>query len=167
MMRAAATFALLTAAYSVTLAAETVLRLEDATVRYDETRWRASLAGRSATFVSQRELARGLDPVMLHVVDDAAPCAALARRAFRSGAYDERTVAIEKTIIGGIAGVRLAAHTRCRNATPRGEVACVRIGGRAYLLESLQPGCHGRNLFSGIDPLGEIAAGISFATTAQ
>lgn len=167
MIRTAATFALLAAACGVALAADTVLKLEDATVRYDETRWRASVAARGATFIPQRELARGLDPVVLHVVDDAAPCPVIARRIFHSGAYDERAIAVEKTIIGGVAGVRLVAHTRCRNATPRGEVACVRLGKRAYLLEALQPGCRGRNLFSGIDPLAEIAAGISFAPIAQ
>jgi hypothetical protein len=36
-------------------------------------------------------------------------------------------------------------------------------GTRTYLLQALQPGCGGRNLFSGIDPLTEIADGITFA----
>lgn len=45
---------------------------------------------------------------------------------------------------------------------PRGEVACVLVGGRAYLLQAAQPGCGGRNLFSGIDPIAEVASGISF-----
>jgi hypothetical protein len=38
----------------------------------------------------------------------------------------------------------------------------VKSGGRAYVLRSVNPGCEGRNLFSGIDPIAEIAAGITF-----
>ncbi len=64
--------------------------------------------------------------------------------------------------MGGIAGEGFSAHTGCRNATPRGEVLCVKVGKRAYVLEALQVGCGGRNLFSGIDPLAEIAAGVTF-----
>jgi hypothetical protein len=39
----------------------------------------------------------------------------------------------------------------------------VKKGSRTYLLQALQTGCGGRNLFSGIDPLAEIAGGITFA----
>ncbi len=58
------------------------------------------------------------------------------------------------------------AHTGCRNATPRGVVACAKVAGRTYLLQAVQAGCSGRNLFSGIDPLTELADGISFARDA-
>jgi hypothetical protein len=90
----------------------------------------------------------------------------LARRAFDIGLYDALERLPVATRIGGVEGVRLSASTGCRNATPPGAVACVRVAGRAYLLQALQPDCGGRNLFTGIDPLAEIAAGIGFAAAA-
>jgi hypothetical protein len=41
-------------------------------------------------------------------------------------------------------------------------VLCVKTGSRAYLLQALPGGCLGNNLFSGIDPLEEIADGMTF-----
>lgn len=165
MKLAAAVLVLLAATCGGAVGAETIISIGEATVRYDETRWSTSVSDRSVTFFPQRALAHGLDPVVLHIIDDAAPCPALARRAFRGSAYDERSITREKTTIDGMEGVRFAAHTRCRNATPRGAVACVRVGAHAYLLEALQPGCRGRSLFSGLDPLAEITAGISFPSS--
>jgi hypothetical protein len=86
----------------------------------------------------------------------------LAQRAFALGHYDASEIISTPVAVGGVAAERFAAHTGCRNATPLGEVVCVRFKERAYLLSALQPGCGGRNLFSGIDPLDEIAAGIAF-----
>ncbi len=56
-----------------------------------------------------------------------------------------------------------SAPTRAA-ATPRraARYSASKVGKRAYILEALQVGCGGRNLFSDIDPLSEIAAGVTF-----
>jgi hypothetical protein len=148
---------------SVALAADTVVRLGDASVRFDRARWQASVFQDSISFAPQGEAARELDPVVLRIVTDDAPCAALAESAFGIGHYDVSDIARIPIEIGGVSGERFMAHTGCRNATPRGVVACAKVASRTYLLQALNPGCEGRNLFSGIDPLTELAAGISFA----
>lgn len=161
MKRLATALALALAAGSA-IATDAIVTLGEARVRYDDTRWKALPLEGSVSFEPQGEAMRKVDPVELRVVDASAPCEELAARAFALGPYDERDLKPAPTRIAGIPGVRITAHTRCRNATPVGVVACVRVGTRAYLLRALQVGCRGRNLFSGIDPLGEIAAGITF-----
>lgn len=143
-------------------ATEMIVNLGDARVRYDDARWTATPSAASIRFEPQGEVMRRVDPVELQMVDEAGDCDALAARAFALGPYDESEITRQATRIGGIDGVRLSAHTRCRNATPRGVAACVRFEGRAYLLSAVLPGCRGRNLFTGIDPLSELVAGISF-----
>ena len=116
----------------------------------------------------------------MHVIDDGETCTALAVRAFETrhydtaelaraafdgGRYDKQSLAASGVSIGGLTAERFAAHTGCRNATPRGVIICVKHGGHAYLLQALNPGCTGRNLFSGVDPLTEIADGIRFETS--
>ncbi len=165
-LRAALGVALACAApASPVLAAEATVRLGDAVVRFDRARWRADVAGDSIRFEPQGEGTHRVDPVELHVTDDA-PCPVLAERAFAFGHYDARDPVPVAIAIAGISGERFAARTGCRNATPTGVVVCMKVAGRAYLLQSLNPGCEGRNLFSGIDPLAEIAAGVSFSTGA-
>jgi hypothetical protein len=146
------------------LAADTVVRLGDASIRFDRARWKASISHDSISFAPQGEPARELDPVLLRVVSEDAPCAALAESAFGIGHYDVSDMARTPIEIGGVSGERFMAHTGCRNATPRGVIACAKVSGRTYLLQALQPGCGGRNLFSGIDPLAELTDGITFAT---
>jgi hypothetical protein len=148
---------------TATQAAETIIRVGDATVRFDAMRWHASVTETGATLTPQGEAARDLDPADLRVFPNDTPCATLAEQAFSLGHYDVSDIERTPATIGGVAAERFAAHTGCRNATPRGEVMCVKVAGKTYLLEALQMGCGGRNLFSGIDPLAEIAGGISFA----
>jgi hypothetical protein len=149
----------LTAAY----AADAVVRIGDANVSFDRERWRASVIDDGIRFEPQGETGSRLDDVELLVRYDA-PCREMALQAFRVGyRYDTDAMQATPITIGGIAGERFEAHTGCRNATPRGVVACIKAGGRTYLLTSLNAGCTGRNLFSGIDPIADIAAGISFA----
>lgn len=162
MIRLLVTLALTALACSGASAAEATVALGVARVRYDDGRWTATVSASSVRFEPQGEAMRRVDPVELHATQEPTPCAVLAARAFALGAYDERELTPMETTIGDVAGVRISGHTRCRNATPRGEVACVRVGRRAYLLQAVQPGCGGRNLFSGIDPLAEIASGITF-----
>lgn len=162
MMRASATGLLLSASVSAAFAVHTSVRLADASVRFDGTRWQASASINSIHFAPQGEAARTLDPVELHLVRDDAPCIALARRALQFGAYDTTALLPAPISIAGVNGERFAAHTMCRNATPQGVVACVKVGPRTYLLQSVQVGCGGRNPFSGIDPTAEIASGIKF-----
>ena len=145
------------------LAADVVVRLGDASVRFDRARWQSSVSHGSISFAPQGEAARELDPVVLRVVTGVQPCAALAESAFGIGHYDVSAMERAPIEIGGVSGERFMAHTGCRNATPRGVIACAKVAGRTYLLQALNIGCEGRNLFSGIDPLTELTSGISFA----
>ena len=148
------------------LARDAAVRLGDASVRFDRTRWQASVSHDSVSFAPQGEAARELDPVVLRVVVVEQPCATLAESAFGIGHYDVSDMARTPIEIGGVSGERFMAHTGCRNATPRGVIACAKVADRTYLLQALQPSCGGRNLFSGIDPLTELAEGITFARDA-
>lgn len=148
------------------LAADVAVRLGAAGVRFDRARWQASASHDSVSFTPQGEIARELDPVVLRVVAGEQPCAVLAESAFGIGHYDVSDIERTPIEIGGVNAERFMAHTGCRNATPRGVIACVKVSGRTYLLQALQIGCGGRNLFSGIDPLTELADGISFARDA-
>ena len=152
------------ATLSAAFGAETSVRLDDATIRFDAARWKTTALDNSVAFIPKGEAERELDPVTLRSLSDDAPCAAMAERSFQIGRYDLSENSPRRVTIGGVAGERFSAHTRCRNATPRGEVMCVKVDKRTYMLEALHVGCGGRNLFSGIDPLSEIAAGISFST---
>ncbi|MTD93007.1 hypothetical protein GIW81_01520 [Hyphomicrobium sp. xq] len=145
------------------LAAEVAVRLDDASVRFDRARWQASVSHDGISFSPHGEAARELDPVVLRVVAGEQSCAVLAATAFGIGHYDLSAIEGTPIVIGGIGGERFMAHTGCRNATPRGEIICAKVAGRTYLLQALNAGCEGRNLFSGIGPLEEIASGISFA----
>jgi hypothetical protein len=68
------------------------------------------------------------------------------------------------TTVAGVTSLRLEAHTRCRNAMPRGVVICTVYRGSAYVLTANRAGCRsgGQNLFSGTDPLQELVGGIHF-----
>jgi len=152
-------------AFSVTdtHAAEAIVELGDARVAYDDARWRAVEQRGRIEFAPQGENARRMDGAVLRIVDGDNACSDLALQAFEVGLYDTDGLTSTPVAVGGIAGERFEAHTRCRNATPRGVVICVKHGAYAYLLQSLNPGCSGNILFSGIDPLNEVAAEITFA----
>jgi hypothetical protein len=164
MMRLAVVPLLLAIAQPMAIAADRVAELGDATVRYDDTRWRTLPSEGTVRFEPHGEAMSRIDPVELHLADGDTTCAALADFAFQFGHYELGSMTTAPITAGGIAGERFEAHTGCRNATPRGVVICVKSAGNAYLLQSLHPGCTGNNLFSGIDPLAEIAAGISFSS---
>ena len=136
--------------------------LMNARVTYDDARWSATQSAGNAwlRFDPLGQLGKDLDPVDFRVVRSAAPCSALVRQIFEAGRYDTRSVATTPASIGGKPGERFAAHTGCRNATPRGVIICVKDAGQTYLLQALRAGCRGRNPFSGVDPLAEIADGI-------
>lgn len=157
-----ATCVVLALAAGTAMAADAAITLGAARVRYDDTRWNALASEGGVRFEPIGDAARKLDPVKLHVAETPVSCAELASRAFAFGHYDSDELAPMAVKVGGVAGERFEAHTRCRNATPKGVVICVKRGGVAYLLQSLNPGCHGRNLFSAIDPLDEIAGGLTF-----
>ncbi len=143
-------------------AADAIIHLGDARVRYDDTRWQATERSGRVQFTPLGENARRLDPADLRILDDSATCTDLALQAYELGYYDTRALAPTPTVVGGVKGERFEAHTGCRNATPRGVIICVKTKGSAYLLQSLNTGCQGNNLFSGIDPLSEIANGMTF-----
>ncbi len=151
------------AAYPV--AADT-LRVGAARIAFDATRWQvADVSKASATFVPKVTIAGRLDPVHIlrHAADSDAPCERLPQDLLALHGYDAQTYNRSRVVLGGRDATRIAARTGCRNATPLGVVACVKSGGDVYVLSALQAGCHGANLFSGIDPLEEIAQGLSFA----
>jgi hypothetical protein len=110
------------------LAGDTTVRVGGATIRFDPARWKASVSENSAYFTAQGEAERELDPVALRTFSDSTPCAMLAERAFQVGHYDLSDIAPSPMTVGGVAGERFAAHTGCRNATPRGEIVCVKVG---------------------------------------
>ena len=145
-------------------AAEATISLGDAHVRYDDTRWRALPSADRVRFEPQGAIERKLDPVELHIADHTASCADLAAAAFGIGLYDLNAFVSAPWTIGSVTGEHFAVRTRCRNATPTGVVGCVKVAGRTYILQAVQAGCTGHNLFSGIDPLTEIAGGISFSS---
>lgn len=163
-MRLLAGLALLAFLSAAAHAAEATIALGDARVSYDDARWTALRSADLVRFEPQSEQMHRLDPVELHVADPATPCADLAAQAFALGHYDVTAAVPAPWVIGGIQGERYAAHTRCRNATPKGAVVCVKVANRTYVLRAVNPGCEGRNLFSGIDPLAELSAGISFSS---
>jgi len=140
------------------------LRLGDMELAYDGERWRAEPDGdRAVTMRPAGAIERKLDPITLTwaPAEGIEGCRTLAARAF-SDLYEQPEAGpIE---IAGTPGIRLAAHTRCRNATPTGVVACVPYRGSVYLLTATQTSCRspGFNLFSGIDPLRELLDGMRF-----
>lgn len=142
-------------------AGEAVAELGSARVRYDDTRWQLSANSDGLLFHPLGALERDRDPVTLRMANGDASCDGLASNAFASGPYDTQTIKTAAVRIGGVTGERFAANTGCRKATPQGVIICIKFGGHAYLLQSLNAGCSGRNIFSGIDPLDELAAGIS------
>ena len=140
------------------------LRLGEMELVFDAARWRAEPAGEnSVTLQPVGDAARKLDPVM--VTSGPAgerDCERLARRRLADRLYEEASASAAE--IAGRPAVHLTAHTRCRNAMPRGVVICVEHRGTAYLLSATRPGCRsgGRNLFTGMDPLLELAGGVRF-----
>jgi hypothetical protein len=145
-------------------AEQRTVRLGAALVRFDSARWATTETTGAVYFNPQGTGAPKLDAVVLRRIPDdgVATCEAQATRMFGMGHYDLGSIQRTPMPLGDVSGERFTAHTRCRNATPRGEVACVPVGGATYLLVAVQHGCQGNNLFSGIDPLGEIAAGVAF-----
>ncbi|MDP1911427.1 MAG: hypothetical protein Q8K85_24265 [Hyphomicrobium sp.] len=145
-------------------AEQRTVRLGAALVRFDGARWATSETTGAVYFNPQGEAARKLDAVELRRIPDdgVVTCETHATRAFGLGQYDLGSIVRTPMSVGNIAGERFTAHTRCRNATPRGEVACARVANAVYLMVAVNDGCQGNNLFSGIEPLGEIAAGMAF-----
>ena len=148
-------------------AAETaILRLGALQLSYDATRWSAVRAGDGAfTMQPIGAIADELDPVDVTRVQARATdsCETLARRKLSAPMYDGNPagVAIE---IAGVKALRMTADHGCRNAMPSGVVICAPHRDKFYVLTASRPGCRSgaNNLFSGIDPLHELASGIRF-----
>jgi hypothetical protein len=141
------------------------LRLGQLELSYDVERWQAELTGdTSATILPTGTIARKLDAITISraPTDGIEGCRALGTGQFQGSLYEEPTAG--QIEVAGVAGIRLSAHTRCRNATPTGVVVCVPYRGMGYVLKATQFSCRspGYNLFSGIDPLQELLDGIRF-----
>jgi len=150
---------------AVAAAEPKTLRFGQMELAYDGERWRPEFAG-DATISMQAAgaIARKLDTIAIAraPTEGLEGCKELGQRQFIGSLYDEpKTSPIE---VAGVAGIRLSAHTRCRNATPKGVVVCLPYRGTGYVLKATQTGCRspGYNLFSGIDPLQELLDGIRF-----
>jgi len=146
-------------------AADPVVRVGRATIRFDPARYQSiSLSAVAAYFAPQKEAARELGQVGVRAYAgaEALSCAELAQQTFAAHSYDDSAIEQFPASIGGRPAERFGAHTRCRNATARGEIACVVAHGQTYVFSALQAGCAGRNPFSGVDPLAEIIGGVSF-----
>lgn len=133
-------------------------------IAYDGARWQA--VRESDTAVTMQPIgdnSQRLDPVTIKrsAVADRAGCLDLARQELAGRIYELPT--ISEIQVAKLPAVRLTAHTRCRNAMPQGTVICVHHHGNAYLLTANKESCRSgaANLFSGIDPLYEIAAGMT------
>lgn len=163
-LRTAALLGAVAVAVCAARAEERTVRLGAALVRFDSARWAATQTTGAVYFNPQGDVAGKLDAVELRRIPDGdmATCEAHATRMFGMGHYDLGSIVRTPLSLDGVSGGRFTTHTRCRNATPRGEVACVHVGGATYVLVAVNDGCQGNNLFSGIDPLGEIAAGMTF-----
>jgi hypothetical protein len=147
-------------------AAEPAVHVGGATINFDPAHYRGlSLSAVAAYFAPQKEAAHDLGPVDVRVYSGAESlsCAELAQQTFAAHSYDDTAIEQSAASIGGFPAERFGAHTRCRNATPRGEIACVVARGQTYVFSALQAGCAGRNPFSGVDPLAEIIGGVTFA----
>jgi hypothetical protein len=155
------------AAWAAEMAA---LPLAEATIRFDRTRYIGEPAGDAIRFVplaGAQDHAQHRDRPRHTVIVRAVParaaptCLRLVQDAFGSDLYDISSMKTWTVTIGGRKAMRASAHTRCRNATPTGEVACVRGESHVYLLEELQRDCQSGFPFQHADALGEIAAGLS------
>jgi hypothetical protein len=156
--------ALISLFWAATAVAEAgTLRLGGMELTYDAARWRAEPVGDNAvTMRPIGEVARKLDPVVVDRRPISGGCGQLARNELAAGPYEGAEQSA--TELAGRPAIRLTAHTRCRNAMPRGVVICVEHRGTAYLLSATRPGCRSGavNLFSGVDPQMELAAGVRF-----
>jgi hypothetical protein len=142
------------------------VRIGDLELGYDAARWRPEPGGADEIGMHPVGAAVAkLDPV--HVArfpgSGREDCERLAGRQLARDLYEEPMAAM--TTVAGVSSLRLEAHTRCRNAMPRGVVVCTAYRGNAYVLTASRPGCRsgGRNLFSGTDPMQELISGMTFA----
>ena len=142
--------------------APSTLPFADMEIAYDGQRWRPERGDTAVTLQSIGDDARRLDPVTIKrsVVAGRAGCLDLARQELAGRIYESPT--ISEIQVANLPAVRVTAHTRCRNAMPHGGVICVHHRGNAYLLTANKESCRSgaANLFSGIDPLYEIATGL-------
>lgn len=132
---------------------------------YDAARWRVdSTREGDITMRPIGVIARQFDPVHVSRAPDSGDggCLKLARERLSESMYEEPTSI--HVPVAGLKAMRLTAHARCRNAMPQGVVVCVRHGDSAYLLSASRPGCRSgsNNLFSGLDPVGELSGGLRF-----
>lgn len=134
-------------------------------IAFDAERWRVD--DQSADAITMRPLgplARKLDPVQIlqAPATDLDACTPLVRAQLAIRNYSPAKA--EPFALGSRAAVRLLGASGCRNATARGVAICTFVAGHAYVLVAGNGSCRngGVNLFSGIDPLEELAAGARF-----
>lgn len=130
---------------------------------FDGQNWRADRE--SDTDIKMEPIgdaARRLDSISLKriAMTTFTDCLDLARMALWGRHYEPP--AVTSVEVAKLPAVRLAARARCRNAMPEAVALCVHHRGSAYVLTARKAGCFsgGNNLFSGIDPLYEIAMGL-------
>jgi hypothetical protein len=157
---------LLCCASSLAVAQTRTVNVGDLWIEYDSSRWRPEPGGFNELGMHPIGAAADkLDPayVARFPNSDREDCERLAARHLARDLYEEPEARM--TQVAGISSLRLEAHTRCRNAMPRGVVICTAYRGSAYVLTANRPSCRsgGQNLFTGTDPLQELVSGITFA----
>jgi hypothetical protein len=153
-------------ASSLAIAQTRTVGIGDLWIEYDTSRWQPEPGGFDELAMHPIGAAAGkLDPVHLSRFPGSGrqDCERLAPAQLSGSLYEEPMGDV--TTVAGVTSLRLEAHTRCRNAMPKGVVICTVYRGSAYVLTASRPGCHsgGHNLFSGTDPLQELVGGITFA----
>lgn len=120
------------------LSEPTVLRMGDLMLSYDPHHWRlARTAADEAVLEPIGELRKTQDPVRFvrRTGNLATTCHAIARDAWTGDLYAAPEAT--PTDFVGRPAIRLAVHTRCRNATPVGRITCAEAGGSVYAVLSV------------------------------
>jgi hypothetical protein len=145
-------------------AADADTRIAALLITYDTDLWRVVAMADGAVFepIGTGVRDRASVFVQAHQASAGDACRPAARRLLGADLYVEPSS--DSTTLGGIEAIRFTAHTRCRNATPRGVVVCAVHRGRLYTVAMRQEGCRtGGNPFASGGSLDQIAAGARFA----
>ncbi len=114
-------------------AANEPLRLGGLALDYDPGSWRLARSTADEAVLEPRGGLEGeQDPVRFvrRPGDVEQVCRALAHETWAGDLYGDPDPT--PTDLAGHPALRLAVHTRCRNATPVGHIACVEAGGTVY-----------------------------------
>jgi hypothetical protein len=138
----------------------------DLTLDVDLSRWQVERRGGDELVLEPTgEAVEKVNPLSVrHIaVDGGATCEGLAHEALDAKLYVE--IQASAAVTAQLPAVRFESRTRCRNATPKGIVICVKYGGALYLFISRIADCQSAPPIGPLaeNPLAEILEGASFA----